>query len=138
MPCPPSLNSPSPNLPSPTCDICPCKSAVAGSAASAGPSGPGASGNPPAPNAARGPGRGKSTTKNTIRFANGEIHLAENDLQAAGFGMAWRHVRTWGNQMSDNYDGPNGNNWFCSDLPYLGGSASTTLVVVGDANNVLW
>src|SRR5579871_6351247 len=120
MSCPPSLNTPIPNVATPTCDKCPCQSAVAGSAASDSPVG-----------FSPFTGHGNGFTNNSIRYGTGEIRLAQDDLRAAGFGTAWRHVRTWGNQMSDNYDGPNGNNWFCSDFPYLTGSATTTLVIVG-------
>ncbi|HEY2251098.1 MAG TPA: hypothetical protein VGH74_08560, partial [Planctomycetaceae bacterium] len=77
---------------------------------------------------------------NPVRYANGEIRLVEDDLQAAGFGNFWSHVRTWGNQMSNAYDGPNGFNWFSRDLPYLAQfeGAESAYVVMGDANNALW
>ena len=73
-----------------------------------------------------------------LRYANGEIFLKVTDLQAGGFGRPWGHTRSWANQMSAEYDGPNGYNWFCSDFLHLVQPAPGTLVVMGDANETLW
>jgi len=79
---------------------------------------------------------GKSS--NPIRYANGEIRLVEDDLAASGMGHGWSHVRTWANQMSNFYDGPNGFNWISSDFPFVTpADANNQVYVMGDANNIL-
>jgi len=74
-----------------------------------------------------------------IRYADGQVVLAVDDLASGGFGMPWGHRRSYNNQLSENYDFDNGYNWMVSQWPYLvEENAGDTIAVVFDGNRAYW
>jgi len=83
---------------------------------------------PKAPNASRLP----------IRYGTGEIVLSATDITVGGFGVPWGHTRTFASRLSQTTNVANGNNWQVKEWSYLVRPTSTTVVVMGSANDVLW
>lgn len=77
-------------------------------------------------------------SSNPISYANGGVYIEEDDLSSRGFGQPWGHTRTYGNQVTDNAQGVNGNSWFIKQAPYLKFESGGTIVVVGAINDALW
>lgn len=76
-----------------------------------------------------------NTSENPVRYGDGEVMLSETDLMGGGFGVAWGHTRIYGNQLSRNDTGWNGNSWLVRQNEYLAfvddGSDSRICVVRG-------
>lgn len=79
-----------------------------------------------------------------IRYLNGQVSLAEHDLQSGGFGMRWGHTRHYSNRLSDQQVGDNGNSWVIDQLPYIvhdgvgSNPNETTQTVVRNIDSALW
>ena len=54
-----------------------------------------------------------------VRYFNGELQIAEDDLNAGGGGTPWGHRRSYSNRMAYDYDYGNGFNWLVREWPYL-------------------
>jgi RHS repeat-associated protein len=73
-----------------------------------------------------------------VRYANGEVRLAVQDLSSKGFGLPWGHTRSYSNRLNELTEvarNPNGIGWFVREIPQLvqeiSGSSSSTSVSVG-------
>jgi RHS repeat-associated protein len=71
-----------------------------------------------------------------VRYWNGTALISDNDLSIP-FGGIFGHERYYNNQTSGNYDGPNGYNWFVTQLPYAVGSG-TSVAIVFNPNEPYW
>ncbi|MCB1129858.1 MAG: RHS repeat-associated core domain-containing protein [Verrucomicrobiae bacterium] len=60
-----------------------------------------------------------SQSEDPVRFADGEVMYDGTDLSGRGFGFSWGHTRSYGNQLSRNDTGFNGNSWLVSQAEYL-------------------
>ncbi|HZL36201.1 MAG TPA: hypothetical protein VFC78_12865, partial [Tepidisphaeraceae bacterium] len=73
-----------------------------------------------------------------VRYWNGAVVLNEVDLVTPRGGF-FSHQRSYNNQTSAPYDGPNGWNWFVSQMPYVVvNTAGNAVAVVFDPNNPFW
>ena len=73
---------------------------------------------------------------NPVRYFNGAIELRSDDLQLRN--SAWfGHTRYYNNRTAGDYDGPNGYNWFVSQMPYVAVSGSSVAVVF-QPNSPYW
>jgi RHS repeat-associated protein len=54
-----------------------------------------------------------------IRYADGTIHLTQNDLESPGFGTPWGQARSWTNGAGYANTTFVGNGWVDSQMPYL-------------------
>ena len=71
-----------------------------------------------------------------VRYWNGAVVLSEADITIPGGGF-FGHQRSYNNQTSASYNGPNGWNWFVMQMPYIVASGSSVAVVF-DPNNPYW
>lgn len=62
----------------------------------------------------------------------------ETDISFAGFGIGWGHHRTYAQILEEEYTGPNGANWFISDIPRLYGVGGGSAMVVYSKNLTLY
>ncbi len=62
----------------------------------------------------------------------------ETDISFAGFGIGWGHHRTYAQILEEEYTGPNGANWFISDIPRLYGVGGDSAMVVYSKNLTLY
>jgi RHS repeat-associated protein len=92
----------------------------------------------PGNNAAGGQAGPPGFSGRPIRYFNGEIQLAVQDLIAHGFGDSWGQTRTYSNQMSTNYDFGNGYNWLVRQWPYIKQLSATSYVVVKGTRWSVW
>jgi RHS repeat-associated protein len=75
-------------------------------------------------------------TASPIRYWNGAVVLSSVDVAAPDGGFL-THQRSYNNQTQSAHDGPNGFNWFLSDMPYAIADG-TSIAVVFDPNHPLW
>jgi RHS repeat-associated protein len=54
-----------------------------------------------------------------VRYGNGEIKLASDDLSVGGFGMSWGHRRVFSNRLEYTYNYGNGCNWIPQQWQHL-------------------
>jgi hypothetical protein len=100
-----------PYFQTPNCTVCPCPSGV--------------------------------NTPNPVQYANGSVVLREDDLTVPSGGF-FGHSRYFTNQMQingnpTNYLGPNGYNWYASQLPYAATPDNgATVAIFFDPNNPYW
>ena len=73
-----------------------------------------------------------------VRYANGEIRLAAQDLASEAFGVPWGHTRSYSNRVTDLTEGVNGNGWFVKECPHLVQPDSQTVCVIGAIDEALW
>ena len=63
----------------------------------------------------------------------------EGDLSSSGFGIPWGHTRVYGNILSQNSAGENGNSWLVPDWQYLVLLENGTRIgVVRGVTNTMW
>ena len=62
----------------------------------------------------------------------------ETDISFAGFGVGWGHHRTYAQILDEEYTGPNGANWFISDIPRLYGVGGGSAMLVYSKNLTLY
>ncbi len=86
---------------------------------------------------------GVTTNSDPVNPANGELVIAETDLQFPGFGVPFRHTRTYRSRV--DYDGPLGHGWdhglnrrliseadgSCAGVTYSGGDGTSLHFVAG-------
>jgi hypothetical protein len=72
-----------------------------------------------------------NVSKAGIRYADGAVVVAVEDLKSRGFSIPWGHYRAWSN-LEPYTDGLNlnGDGWVASTLPQLIQDSSTTAVVL--------
>ena len=56
-----------------------------------------------------------------VRYANGEVAVVSNDLEAGGFGLPWGHTRSFASRLTkfDSDQLGQGWNWLVQEWPYL-------------------
>lgn len=74
-------------------------------------------------------------TASPVRYWNGAVVLSFDDI-VAPYGRL-THTRSYNNTTSQDYDGPNGWNWFIAQMPYLVADG-TSVAVVFDPNFPIW
>lgn len=81
-----------------------------------------------------------SATGDPVRFGDGQVILSEVDLSGGGNGIPWGHARSYGNLMSRNDRGVNGNSWLVPDLDYVtpAGSGRALRCVVFTPKRSFW
>lgn len=81
-----------------------------------------------------------SATGDPVRFGDGQVIHSEVDLAGGGNGIPWGHARSYGNLMSRNDRGVNGNSWLVPDLDYVtpAGSSRTLRCVVFTPKRSFW
>jgi RHS repeat-associated protein len=71
-----------------------------------------------------------------VRYADGVVSLASNDLESDGFGQAWGLTRSWTNAMNATPNPLNGTGWIDTQLPYLlQANSGNTLIVISNGIN---
>lgn len=73
-----------------------------------------------------------------MRHADGATLVGESDLDGGGFGIGWGHTRFYGNLLSSNVGGWNGNSVMVREAEWLSFVTPTTVCVVRDMNSSLW
>ena len=71
-----------------------------------------------------------------VRYGDGEVILTESDLEGGGNGIPWAHRRTYGNLLSRNDVGVNGNSWLVESLSYVTSSGTRLCVVISPERSV--
>ena len=64
--------------------------------------------------------------------------MIAQDLVSRGFGHGWGHTRSYANQLSANYSGPNGERWFIKEIPVLDKDGSGNVAVMQIINDAVW
>jgi len=62
--------------------------------------------------------------------------MSETDLEGGGNGIPWAHRRTYGNLLSRNDVGVNGNSWLVESLGYVAASGTRLCVVISPQRSV--
>jgi RHS repeat-associated protein len=73
-----------------------------------------------------------------IRYSNGEIQYAADDIELGGNGYGWGHTRVYSNQLTNNYDYGNGYNWIVSQWAYMKQQDDDSMVIVWDSQKSVW
>ncbi len=73
-----------------------------------------------------------------IRYGTGELVLSATDVHTVGSGFPWGHTRRFASRLSQPTNPGNGMNWQIQEWPYLVLQDSGTVVVMGNADAVLW
>ena len=73
-----------------------------------------------------------------VRYLNGDIAMAVDDLSSQGFGSPWGHRRSYSNQIPYNYDFGNGYNWLVENWPYLVQKDANTIAVIYQSQKAFW
>ena len=73
-----------------------------------------------------------------VRYFNGAIRYAVEDLSLNAFGNALGHTRSYGNQMFEGSPGSNGNGWFLELSPVLLFDADGSVGMVGHVHQPHW
>ncbi len=79
-----------------------------------------------------------NNTGDPVRYGDGELVHDETDLAGSAFGLSWGHTRSYGNQLSRNNTGFNGNSWLVEDVEYLIFLAPDLISVMRGVNNSMW
>ena len=69
---------------------------------------------------------------------DGATLLGESDLSGGGFGIGWGHTRCYGNLLSSNVGGWNGNSVMVREAEWLAFVSPSTVCVVRDMQSSLW
>jgi hypothetical protein len=77
-----------------------------------------------------------SSSSHPVRYGDGEIILSETDLDGGGNGIPWAHRRTYGNLLSRNDVGVNGNSWLVESLGYVVQSGGKICVVISPQRSI--
>jgi RHS repeat-associated protein len=88
-----------------------------------------------------GDSRGKRAPNNSggpIQYANGAVMLPVTELASKRGGGFFGHRRSYYNQFSVDYDGPNGWNWVVAELPFAAPDEDGSVAIVEDPNNPWW
>lgn len=83
----------------------------------------------------------RCVTANPIAFFDGSVQLSVEDLVGLRRNSRFGHRRSYVNQFSEYYDGPNGANWVVHLAPYLVETSDGELdyvVVIFDGNRSVW
>ena len=73
-----------------------------------------------------------------VRFMDGATLVGESDLSGGGFGIGWGHTRFYGNLLSCNVGGWNGNSVMVREAEWLAFVNPATVCVVRNMNSSLW
>ena len=95
---------------------------------------------PPPDWAAAGTARPPVFSAAPVRYANGEVSVVSNDLEAWGFGLPWGHTRSFASRLT-KFDSDNlgqGYNWLVQEWPYLIADLTGSVVVQGEPNTACW
>ncbi len=79
-----------------------------------------------------------STTPEPVTYSNGQIQLSVTDVSAEGFGRFWGHVRSYSNQLLQNFDFGNGYNWLVRQWAYVTMFSPSVFVVTRGSGNGIW
>lgn len=77
-----------------------------------------------------------TSTSHPVRYSNGGATLYQQDLPVSGGGF-FGHERRYYNQVSPDYDGPNGYDWWIQQWPYAVVSGSSVAIVF-DPDKPYW
>ncbi|MES2659494.1 MAG: RHS repeat-associated core domain-containing protein [Verrucomicrobiota bacterium] len=80
----------------------------------------------------------ESTSQYPVRYGSGEVVLDETDLSGRAFGFSWGHSRSYGNQLSRNNTGFNGNSWLVGQVAYLVFGGPDLVMLIRGVNNSVW
>lgn len=80
----------------------------------------------------------ENATEDPVRYGDGEIFHDETDLSGRAFGLSWGHTRSYGNQLSRNNTGFNGNSWLVSQVEYLIFVSPDLISVMRAMDNSIW
>ncbi len=82
--------------------------------------------------------KNSNNTGNPVRFGDGEVVHDKTDLSGSAFGLTWGHTRSYGNQLSRNNNGFNGNSWLVSQVEYLIFLAEDLISVMRGVSDSIW
>jgi YD repeat-containing protein len=77
-----------------------------------------------------------ANSKSPIRYSNGAVIFSHSDLTIPRIGFLGND-RSYYNQTAEDYDGPNGWNWFLRQFPYVCANGHMRAIVF-DPNNPYW
>ncbi len=81
---------------------------------------------------------GSNNTGYPVRYGDGEVVHNETDLAGSAFGLSWGHIRSYGNQLSRNNTGFNGNSWLVEEVEYLIFLSPDLISVMRGVSNSIW